>query len=75
MPSKAFQPGSLRFLNESAWRRGRAAEQRTSGHRLSIRGATSSVSLQFLLGGAVSETLSQMASHSLMSLKLKKLPL
>lgn len=47
--------------------------QRTSGHRLSICGATSSVSLQFLLGGAVSETLSQMASHSLMSLKLKKL--
>lgn len=31
VPSKAFYPGSLRFLNESAWKRGRAAVQRTSG--------------------------------------------
>lgn len=79
-PREASTPGSRRFLNESAWRRRRAAAQRAAGqprHQLSEcalsskrGGGASSTSAEDVQGSALAEVLLQMATPALKLLKL-----
>lgn len=79
-PREASTPGSRRFLNESAWRRRRAAARRAAGqprHQLSEcalsskrGGGATSTSAEDVQGSALAEVLLQMATPALKLLKL-----